>query len=123
MDGRWAAAKHPARVESAVESAMSSERPAERPALASVEEVREELRRLGYLDSGLDRFVLAGAGGGSALRASSGAALRVGLAGGALFGGGLTLAAAGLDRRLLAAPRDLAVLTLYLALALGVVTA
>ena len=33
----------------------------ERAPLASVDEVREELRRLGYLDRGLDRFVLAGA--------------------------------------------------------------
>ena len=31
---------------------------AERPPLSSVESVREELRRLGYLDSSLDRFVL-----------------------------------------------------------------
>ena len=35
----------------------------ERSPIASVEHVRDELKRLGYLDSGLDRFVLAGAGG------------------------------------------------------------
>lgn len=29
-----------------------------RPPLASVDQVREELRRLGHLDRGLDRFVL-----------------------------------------------------------------
>ena len=58
----------------------------ERPEVASVEAVREELRRLGYLDSGLDRFVLAGAGAPSPLRACARAALRVGLAGGVLFG-------------------------------------
>ena len=56
------------------------------PEVASVEAVREELRRLGYLDSGLDRFVLAGAGAPSPLRACARAALRVGLAGGVLFG-------------------------------------
>jgi Type I phosphodiesterase / nucleotide pyrophosphatase len=95
----------------------------ERPRVASVDEVREELKRLGYLDSGLDRFVLGAAGGTSAVRASLGAALRVGLVGGVMFGLGLTLMAVGLDRRLLAEPTDLAVLALYLALALGALTA
>ena len=94
-----------------------------RPALSSVEQVREELRQLGYLDTSLDRFVLAGAGPGSALRASARVALRVGLAGGVLFGATLALAAAGQDRRLLAAPQDLAVLTLYLSILLGAVVA
>ena len=40
---------------------------AERPPLASVDAVREELRRLGYLDSSLDRFVLTGASGATPL--------------------------------------------------------
>ncbi len=95
----------------------------ERPPLASVDAVRDELRKLGYLDSGLDRFVLSGAGSASATAASWGAAWRVGVAGGPLFGVALTLAAAGLDRRLLAEPRDLAVLALYLVLAVGAITA
>ncbi len=95
----------------------------ERPPLSSVEAVRDELRRLGYLDSGLDRFVLAGAGAASPLRASMAAALRVGVVGGFLGGAALTLAAASLDRRLLDAPRDLAVLAAYLVLAVGCVTA
>ena len=82
----------------------------DRPPLASVDTVREELRRLGYLDSSLDRFVLGGAGGTTPLRASLRAAARVGLVGGVLFGVAATLAAAGLDRRLLAEPRDLLVL-------------
>src|SRR5262249_56980490 len=94
-----------------------------RPAVASVEEFRAELKRLGYLDSGLDRFVLGGAGGPSAVRASAGAALRVGLAGGVMFGLGLALVAVGLDRRLLAEPTDLAGLVIYLALVLGALTA
>jgi len=96
---------------------------ADKPPLASVDGVREELRRLGYLDRGLDRFVLSGAAPGSPLAASSAVALRVGLAGGALFGSVLTLAAAGLDRRLVAEPRDLLVLALYLVLSVGVVSA
>jgi hypothetical protein len=91
-----------------------------RPPLASVDAVREELRRLGYLDSGLDRFVLGGgAAAGSPLRASLRAAYRVGLVGGVVFGLSATLAAAGLDRRLLREPQDLVVLAVYLALAFG----
>jgi len=95
----------------------------ERPPIASVEAVREELRRLGYLDSSLDRFVLGAAGGPSPFRASLRAAARVGLLGGVLFGLAGTMAAAGLDRRLLAEPQDLLVVTLYLAVASALVTA
>ncbi len=87
--------------------------------LHSVEAVREELRRLGYLDSGLDRFVLRGAGGGSRLRASVRAALRVGLLGGALASCTLLLLAAFADRGLLRDPRDWALLALYLVVLLG----
>lgn len=94
-----------------------------RPPIAKVEDVREELRRLGYLDHGLDRFVLAGAHASSPLRASVRAAVRVGLLGGVLFGAASTLAAAGIDPRLRAEPRDLLVLALYLTAILGVVIA
>jgi hypothetical protein len=95
---------------------------AARPPLTSVESVREELRRLGYLDSSLDRFVLRGASGATPLAASLRAAARVGLVGGVLFGLAATLAAAGLDRRLLAEPRDLVVLALYLVAAFALLT-
>jgi hypothetical protein len=91
--------------------------------LASVDQVRDELRRLGYLEHGVDRFVLAGAGSTSAARASARAATRVGLLGGLLFGAALTLAAAGLDPRLRREPRDLFVLSLYLFLTLALATA
>lgn len=91
--------------------------------IASVEGVRDELRRLGYLDSSLDRFVLGGAGGPSPFRASLRAAARVGLLGGVLFGLAGTLTAAALDTRLLAEPQDLLVLTLYLLVAFGLATA
>ncbi|HEV7498669.1 MAG TPA: alkaline phosphatase family protein, partial [Vicinamibacteria bacterium] len=91
--------------------------------LSSVEQVRDELRRLGYLEHGLDRFVLGGAGTTSAVRASARAATRVGLLGGLLFGAVLTLAAAALDPRLRGEPRDLLVLAVYLTVALAVVTA
>lgn len=94
-----------------------------RPPVASVEQVREELKRLGYLDHGLDRFVLAGAGRASTTAAAARVALRVGLASGMLLSVALSLAAVGLDQRLLDEPRDLVVLALYLALALGVAAA
>ena len=96
---------------------------AARPPLSSVDSVREELRRLGYLDSSLDRFVLGDAPHRGPLGASLRATLRVGLVGGVLFGLAATLAAAGLDRRLLGEPRDLLVLALYLTLACGLLTA
>src|SRR6186713_3440166 len=97
--------------------------PSPPPPLASVDEVRDELKRLGYLDSGLDRFVLGGVGSPSAIKASAAAALRVGVLGGILLGVALTLAAAGLDRRLRSDPRDLAVLFFYLVILSGVATA
>src|SRR5260221_11702331 len=94
----------------------------ERPPIAPGETVREELKRLGYLDSSLDRFVLGGAGGPSPFLASLRTAARVGVLGGVLFGLAGTLAAAGLDRRLPGQPRGLLVLTLYLLVVLGFVT-
>ncbi len=93
-----------------------------RPPLASVDVVRDELRRLGYLDSGLDRFVLGGGAAGSPLRASLRAAARVGLVGGVVFGLSAAIAAAGLDPRLLREPQDLLVLAAYLVLAFAAFT-
>lgn len=94
-----------------------------RPPLSSVEEVREELRRLGYLDHGVDRFVMSAAGSRSPMRAAFRAAWRVGLLGGPLFGLALTLGAAMLDARLRGEPRDLLVLGLYVVVLLTVLTA
>jgi hypothetical protein len=85
--------------------------------LASVGAVREELRRLGYLESGLDRFVLAGR---SPSLAS--ASLRVGLAGGVLMGPLLTLAAFRLGSGLPGDARDLLILSLYASIAFGTAT-
>lgn len=89
-----------------------------RPPLSSVDDVRAELRRLGYLDSGLERFVLGGAAPAAPLRACLATAARVGLVGGLLSASALLLAAVSLDRRLLSEPRDLLVLAVYLALLL-----
>jgi hypothetical protein len=94
-----------------------------RPPVARVEDVREELRRLGYLDHGLDRFVLGGAGRSTPFRASARAAARIGILGGVLFGAASTLAAAGIDPRLRAEPRDLVVLALYLSVLFGLAVA
>ena len=81
--------------------------------VTSVGAVREELRRLGYLESGLDRFVLSG-------RPSLlGASLRVGLAGGVLLGPLLTLAALKVEGRVLQDAWDLGVLALYASLLTG----
>lgn len=93
--------------------------PSPRPPLATVDDVRLELRRLGYLDSGLDRFVLGAAGGGTPLAASGRVAARVGLLGGALMAAALLLLAVALDRALLGEPRDLLLLALYLFIVLG----
>jgi hypothetical protein len=92
------------------------------PPLASVDEVREELRRLGYFQSGLDRFVLSGTTPRSLAAASLRAALRVGLIGGVVFGTVLSLAGLGLDPRFQASRQDLAVLTLYLIVIFGAAT-
>ena len=94
-----------------------------RPPLSSVDEVRAELRRLGYLDSGLERFVLGAAAPAAPLRACLATAARVGLVGGLLAASALLLAAVSLDRRLLSEPRDLLVLAVYLALLLTLVVA
>jgi hypothetical protein len=93
------------------------------PPLSSVDAIRDELRRLGYLDHGVDRFVLGGARRASPARASAGAALRVGLLGGLLSGGALAVAAAVLQPRLREEPRDLLVLAAYLVVAVGAMIA
>lgn len=90
--------------------------------LASVDQVRQELRRLGYFESGLDRFVLGSARAGSTLQASWRAALRVGTAGGAVLGVALSLLALSLEPEQPRQPSDLALLALYLAILAGIAT-
>jgi hypothetical protein len=89
---------------------------------SSVERVRSELQRLGYLTGGLDRFVLAHAHSSSPAAASWRAALRLGLLGGVVFGLTSTLAAALLDPRLRRSPQDLVILAGYLVIALSLAT-
>lgn len=94
-----------------------------REPLSSVDQVRDELRRLGYLDTGLDRFVLGGADARSPLRASLAVALRVALAGGAVLGCCLIVGAVALDPNLVSDPAELLVLATYLLLVAGLASA
>jgi hypothetical protein len=101
---------------------MSSSSPPapERQSDASVDELRQRLRALGYLDAGVDRFVLGPAR--EARRPVAIAALasaRVGLLAGALLG---PAAALGIGTRLpslVTGPQDAVVIALYLALLFG----
>ena len=86
----------------------------ERPPAASVDSVREELRRLGYFESGLDRFVLGGARPSSSLAAAWRVAWRTGVAGGGVFGIALTLLAVSLEPQGSIDASDLALLFVYL---------
>ena len=94
----------------------------DRQPLASVSQVREELRRLGYLDSGIDRFVLGGVAAPPG-RAIASAALRVGVAGGVVFGVALTLLAASIEPRQFARADDVVVLAAYFVVFAGLAAA
>lgn len=97
------------------------------PPATPVDALREELRRLGYLEAPLDRFVLGGAAPASPVIASARTGVRVMLAGGVLFGLALTLVAVMLDPHLADEGADVAVLAGYFslgaALLIGLVTA
>lgn len=82
-----------------------------------VDELRQQLKALGYLDAGVDRFVLGAANEGHgplavALRAS----LRVGLLGGALLGPAAALGVGARLPGLVSGARDAVVLAVYLAI-------
>jgi Type I phosphodiesterase / nucleotide pyrophosphatase len=82
-----------------------------------VDELRQQLRSLGYLDAGVDRFVLAAASdSGRPVGLAARASVRVGLLGGLLLG---PAAALGLGARLpglVTGVRDAFVLAVYLAI-------
>jgi hypothetical protein len=88
---------------------------------ASVDELRQRLRSLGYLDAGVDRFVLGPARETRRpLVIAALASVRIGLLAAALLG---PAAAVGLGTRLpglVTGPRDAAVVALYLALFFGI---
>jgi hypothetical protein len=96
----------------------------QRVADSQVEDLRQRLRTLGYLDAGVDRFVLAPA---ESARGAAGlalfASLRIGLLAGLLLG---PAAALGLSMQLtglVTGPRDWLVVAVYMALLFGAAVA
>jgi hypothetical protein len=86
-----------------------------------VDDLRDRLRALGYLDAGLDRYVLATARSGVSARSLAlGASVRIGLLVGVLLGVSSAVAIALRIPSLVTGVRDLAVLAGYLT-AIGVV--
>jgi hypothetical protein len=82
-----------------------------------VDELREKLKQLGYLRTGVDRFVLAPARHErSAARIAIGAAVRVGLLAGALLGPAAAIGIAARLPQLVTGVRDALVVAIYLAL-------
>jgi hypothetical protein len=87
------------------------------PQQLPVDELREKLKNLGYLRSGVDRFVLAPARQErSTARIALGAGARVGLLAGALLGPAAAIGIAGRLPQLVTGTRDAIVVALYLAL-------
>ena len=92
--------------------------PDERPSVP-VEDLREQLRALGYLDARVDRFVLGRSSSGSAAGWALAASVRIGALAAALLG---PAAAVGLSTRLpglVTSVTDAIVLAFYLAVLLG----
>ena len=86
---------------------------------ANIDELRQRLRALGYLDAGVDRFVLGAAAEARPVRLALSASLRIGTVAAILLG---PAAAVGLATRmpgLVTGPRDAAVAALYLGILLG----
>src|SRR5205085_11529259 len=84
---------------------------------ARVDDLRLQLRSLGYLDAGVDRFLLAptkDTRGPGTLAIRSG--IRVGLLAGALLGPATTIGLGARLPGLVTAPRDAAVLGVYMAI-------
>jgi hypothetical protein len=89
-----------------------------------VGELRERLRRLGYLDAGVDRFVLAPAQGEpSALGLASRMSIRIGLLAAVLLGPAAAVGVATRLPGLVSGPRDAIIVTLYLSVIFGAAAA
>jgi len=92
--------------------------------VANVDDLRARLRDLGYLDAGVDRFVLGAASGGRGLLAVAGrASARVGVLAALLLGPSAAIALAARLPGLVTGVRDGVVLTLYLSALFGVAVA
>lgn len=87
---------------------------------ASVDELRQRLRALGYLDAGVDRFVLGPAREARRpLAIAALASLRVGVLAGALLGPAVALGIGTRLPTLVTGPRDAVVIAVYIALLFG----
>ena len=85
-----------------------------------VDELRQQLRALGYLDAGVDRFVLGPARTGrSPWSIAALSSLRVGVLAGLLLGPAVAIGMGGRLPGLITGPRDAIVVALYLALMFG----
>jgi hypothetical protein len=93
------------------------------PAAAEIDELRQRLRALGYLDAGVDRFVLGAAHGGrGAMFVALLASVRIGLLAALLLGPAAALAVAVRLQGLVTGARDVIVLGLYMAILFGAAT-
>lgn len=100
---------------------MSADRPG---GTLNVSELRERLRALGYLDAGLDRFVLAPARKEhGALALAWRVSARIGVLAGLLLGPAAAIGIASRLPTLVSGPRDALVITAYLAVLFGAATA
>lgn len=92
--------------------------------MANVDDLRARLRELGYLDAGVDRFVLgAASGAGGLLAVASRASARIGLLAALLLGPSAAVALAARLPGLVTGIRDALVLGLYLSLLFGAAVA
>ena len=92
--------------------------------MANVDDLSARLRELGYLDAGVDRFVLGAASGARGLLAvASRASARIGLLAALLLGPSAAIAAAARLPGLVTGSRDAVVLTVYLSLLFGAAVA
>lgn len=91
---------------------------------ARVDELRQRLRALGYLDAGVDRFVLGPARGARRpLTIGALASVRIGLLAGALLGPAAAIGIAARLPGLVTGTRDAVIVALYLAILFGAATA
>ena len=94
------------------------------PGRPDVDALRTKLRTLGYLDAGVDRFVLGSARSGRSGRGMAlGASLRIGLLAGVLIGVSGALAIAARVPGLVTGARDALVVALFLGLVVGTAVA
>ena len=91
-----------------------------RPDPATVDDLRQRLRSLGYLDAGVDRFVLASAKRSQRPAAIAlSASLRIGILAAVLLGPAAAIGLVGRVPGLITGPRDAAVAAIYLGVLFG----